>query len=745
MTALFFASYAAAPRRAASRFAPCFVNRFVSRLDGHLVSHRTNVCVMVLALCAWTTLSILPSMFSFTFPAQAQAPAAVSKGSARASKAANTGNTGNTGNTASSANSASAANSAATVLATVGNEKVTYAALEEAYKKNMTSKTTPFAQLPADSVREFLNLYVNYRLKVQDAIARGLLDRAIVNPNVDTIAARRRFKFKVGLILSTIKAGEDSTRAYKRSLAIINLITKQKKDFIAVLKDSTNDEYGKQAGGDYGWLTSGTLVRQIEDIVCAKLKVGDVWTQPVRTPEGGQAGYFVVKLLALEPHISVLGRQIVVPFRDRDSVPHSVTKSTADSIANIIKTSNDKSGEVYARLARELSTERVSGERGGLFNTYYSELTGYADGNNRYKIRPAIVSALESVPDGTLVAEPVETELGYHVLRRDSSKQGADEREALKRLYKQGGGFEADKKAFIESIQKKQSGKTNPQALAAFLSAVDSVMGFNAEQARMLPTKLLGETLFSFGSANFSVERFRDSLLKSSAVRGYTMNRRGVEAAISKLRSDLVLESMLGSLEKTYPEFATLMREFHDGILIFRVEEQEIWSKMKFDTVRARAYHDTIKTRFQMPVRYDLSEILVNSDSLAQALRKRPDLTVKFDSLASALTVREGFKPLKGKWGPVEVWQSVVVEPASKLKVGEFTKVIPYDKGYGFVRLNAVIAAHQKTFEEAIPDFAAPFQDMMQKELTQKWLTSLRQKFPVSIDQPTIDKLWKRG
>jgi peptidyl-prolyl cis-trans isomerase SurA len=645
----------------------------------------------------------------------------------------------------------------AVVLAKVGKEFITAKVLEEAYRKNASVKTTSFSQLHADSLREFLNLYINYRLKVQDAVERGfetkpdvladiaqnrsslampyLTDRVLTNPALDTMIQRRKSQFKVGLILSRIGAKEDSARALKRSQSIIKLITKGGQDFMKVLKDSTEDEYGKRSDGDYGWVVAGQLVRELEDAVYT-LKVGEVYPYPVRTSAGNMPGYFVVKLLEMKPRVSILGSQILVVLRD--SADTNAIRAKAQMLLDSVR-----AGKNFATIAKQYSEDKSTAEYGGQFPAYYNDLTGYINGL-RYKWRPEIVSAMYALRDGE-VSGLVQTDLGFHVLRRDSTMPGGDDRESLKRFYKQYQ-FEDDKKRLIESMKKKQGVKINQKTLAAFLKPLDASEPFNEEQAAKLPAKLLTETIFSSGAASFDVARFRDSLLKSSLVRGYSLTRDGMTTAIDKLSEALVIEGMLANLERDYPEFATLMREFHDGILIFRVEEQEIWSKMKFDTARARVYHDSIKSRFQTPVKYDFSEIFFKKDSTAQLALKKLKAGANFDSLAAAATEREGYKEKKGRWKPVESWETVLTDHVTKLQPNEVSaKPFPNEGGFSICRLNVVVQPRQKTFEEAIPDFAAQFQDAVQKELMQKWLASLREKYPVSVEQATIDKLWRRG
>ena len=64
-------------------------------------------------------------------------------------------------------------NPAERIILTVGPEKITFADLEKAFKKNMNRKDMNFFDISRDSLNEFIDLFVKYRLKVLDAIGRG--------------------------------------------------------------------------------------------------------------------------------------------------------------------------------------------------------------------------------------------------------------------------------------------------------------------------------------------------------------------------------------------------------------------------------------------------------------------------------------------------------------------------------------------------------------------------------------------
>jgi peptidyl-prolyl cis-trans isomerase SurA len=654
-----------------------------------------------------------------------------------------------------------------TVLAKVGSETITYKILEDAFRKNLNNKNAKLSALSADSLRDFLNLYINYRLKVQDAKARGidkkedivqdikqnraslaapyLFEKIIVAPRVDTAMERRKVQFKVGLIYSQI-INDDTVRAFTRSRAMLEQI-KKGADFRQLAKDSSDDAYFKSLGGEMPMVTSDRILREIENAAFS-MKVGDVFPTPIRS-YFSKPGYYIVKLLAIEPRVAVRGRIIQIkPDEQKDSASAQlVAKQRADSIYALLQKGAD-----FAETAKKYSQDAYA-EYGGLFPSYYTATTGYLNGL-RYRF-PENVDAwlFDAKRKNGDVSEPIPTYAGSYIMRRDSSKIGGDDREEMKRFYKRVH-FESDKKVFFDSVKKARKYVLSEKNMAAFIKALDTTRpSMDSTQKAKLPKKLLTQELAAFTGYKLSVGNFADSLLQRQDLRGFSLNKQGISQALDKVIESAVTDALTRNMEKEFPDFAALMKEFEEGILIFRVEEQEVWSKMKFDTVKARTWYEPQKDKYKTKESFDFSEIWVQSDSLAQSLYKRLQDNMKaknpspnlFDSLAMQFTERPGYKEKKGRWEPFDAREYTIPGEFKKRgsKVGDILAPFPFQGGISIPRLNAILPVRVKTFDEAIPDFAAQFQDLQQKELTQKWLESLRTKYPVVVEEAAIKSIAK--
>jgi parvulin-like peptidyl-prolyl isomerase len=72
---------------------------------------------------------------------------------------------------------------------------------------------------------------------------------------------------------------------------------------------------------------------------------------------------------------------------------------------------------------------------------------------------------------------------------------------------------------------------------------------------------------------------------------------------------------------------------------------------------------------------------------------------------------------------------------------GDILGPFPFEDGYSIVRVNKIEPVRTKTFEEAIPDFAPEYQEMMQKKLESTWISKLREKFGVKVYEDKLNKV----
>jgi peptidyl-prolyl cis-trans isomerase SurA len=356
--------------------------------------------------------------------------------------------------------------------------------------------------------------------------------------------------------------------------------------------------------------------------------------------------------------------------------------------------------------------------------------------------------ALFNLKDGE-ISKPVKSEFGFHIIKRqdtkspDFDKERSDLRKIYKRLY-----FEDDKKKLIDDIAKSLNFKVNPEVFAELLANLDSSATTLKEGwDKNIPQNLQKQNIYSINNESKDVNFLVGKLNKEVELRGIATNKEGINKAVNILIEPVIFENATKNMEQEYPDFNQLMKEFKDGILLFKVEAQEVWDKMKFDSTMARKYFDTLSKKFYTDDMYDFTEIFILNDSVAKAIYKRVSNGEDFNKVAGVETQRDNYREKRGEWGFMSVKLNHIAKYIQEQKANAGTILPPFKSGTGFsiVRVNGYHAPRVKVFNEAISDIAPMYQELLQKNLTINWLNNIKKKYPVKINDKVISDLMRKS
>jgi peptidyl-prolyl cis-trans isomerase SurA len=638
------------------------------------------------------------------------------------------------------------------VIAEVNGEAITFGELDKAYKKNLNRAELDLSKIEHDSLMSFLDLYINYRLKVQDALEQNydenmevmedirnnrkmlaetfFYDSKLINPKVDRLLEMRKEEFLISVILfqkdPTGDAKKD-TDIFNKANKILDSI-KNGGDFAYFAKTYSDD---KATGGNGGripqWITSGRVQKQMEDVVYT-LQAGEIYPKLAET----NYGYFIIKVDERVPRKFVLGGHILI---QKGGEPDSlIVKRFVDSLAKSIRDNKN-----FAEMAKEHSADTQSGAQGGNFGEFYSRSTGFE--KNGRQIMSEVEKAMFALKDGE-TSEPVKTLIGYHIIKRNETKDAEveNERGAMKKLYKKLY-MNDDKRMLLDELKKEFGYEVNNKVMNHLLSSVDNERtNLDSAWDSKIDPGMNDEILFQVQDVKYTLGQFVTEMNRRSDMRGTNLNAAGIKQAIDKIVDPEVFYFATKNLENENQEFADLMREFRDGILLFKVEAERVWDKLQFDSVLAKQYFDTTKQEFIREEMYDLTEVYVLDNNIADsvylAIKKGADI----GALAEEKTVRYGFREKKGNWGEVSTVKNAVAKIIKEkgLKEGEVSRPFEIESGFAVVKLNKIIPSRKKTFEEAIPDLAPVVQDLLQQKLTREWIAELKEKFDVEIYEDVI-------
>jgi peptidyl-prolyl cis-trans isomerase SurA len=468
-------------------------------------------------------------------------------------------------------------------------------------------------------------------------------EKNLSEPYVDHLVKQREKEFLVAIMLFPLQYNPatqipDTTESYKKAMDALTKI-KNGEDFAETAKKYSEDpETAKRGGMIPNYITSGKVQRPIEEAIFST-PVGSFFPELIKT----QYGYFIIKVINASERKMVKAGQILIAINDtRDSV--SAYKK-ADSLLELLR-----SGKDFGKIAKENSDDKVTAAKNGELGEYYSRSTGLEGAN--YPLVAEFEKALYNLKDGE-ISGLVKSEFGFHIIKRETTKapdfdkERSDLRKIYKRLY-----FEDDKKKLMDDLSKSLNFKINNEVFNQFISNLDSNSTTLKEGwDKNIPESLHSQTIYSINNESKDVSYLVGKLNKDVELRGIATNKDGINKALNILIEPVVFENATKNMEQEYPDFNQLMKEFKDGILLFKVEAQEVWDKMKFDSTMARKFFDTLSKKFYTDDMYDFTEIFILNDSVAKDIYKRVSNGEDFNKVAGTETQRDNYREKRGEWG----------------------------------------------------------------------------------------------
>lgn len=628
------------------------------------------------------------------------------------------------------------------IVADYGNYEITMGEFEEAYAKN-SGGVEAAKDDSLNSLKKFLDLFVNYKMKLRDAVVRGytvdqdmqkelieykkniggtlFLEDRLFEPGMKEIYERRKTEIHAAHILLLPDTLMTDDQCVVLGNQLIERINKGE-SFEDIAKEYSKDTYTKDRGGVVGWVTSGLIVSvPIEDAIY-NTETGKIFPELVKS----QFGYHILKALNKVPRKpQVKAQHILAAFRD--------TTGNIDSLKALekIKLVQKKlsEGEDFGKLASEYSDDIASGKQ---------------NGNLGYFTRGRMVPEFENTAFNLKVNEIspiIETSFGYHLIKVNEIQPLPTyeaEKEELKQMFQRVRHKDAFK-LLIDKLKKEFQYSVNNDNYNKLLANADSIKVDANYKGSFINKEFGALNIFNVNKNNYVI----DSLFGFLQFKGAFLNREFDKAvlddAIEQFASEKLIEEKAMVYDNEDSEFAKLMSEYEKGIYLFKILEEEIWSKVVVDSVMIENYYNKNKERFRWKDRVEFKELYLTNDSLANNYYSMAVSGYDFDSLSVKYTQRRGYENTSGYSGLVEIDANELSIKANALEnIGDITPPFPFQDGWSIVQLVSRDAARFKTFDEAKAEIASLLQESESKRLEESYLNKLR-----SIYQPNLyyDKL----
>ena len=191
-------------------------------------------------------------------------------------------------------------------------------------------------------------------------------------------------------------------------------------------------------------------------------------------------------------------------------------------------------------------------------------------------------------------------------------------------------------------------------------------------------------------------------------------------------------------LEEKYPDFRLLVQEYHDGILLFDLMDKQVWKKAELDTAGIKSFYEENKNDYMWGKRVKTIVITAYNQENLEKAEELLKQDISSDSI-KAVVKNEGLKGMTIKSPYFQQGDNVDVDEMEWVE--GTVKVIPstVDKTTKLIKILEVREPEPKTYKEARGVITSAYQS----KLEQDWLESLKEKYPVSVNDKMLEKVNK--
>ncbi|MCX8018890.1 MAG: peptidylprolyl isomerase [Chitinophagaceae bacterium] len=624
-------------------------------------------------------------------------------------------------------------------LFTYGNHKVDVSEFLKAFGKNNINPATP----KAEALREYLDLYIRSKLKIQEAYERGydtlphlkeemanlreqILPNYLQNPEqlnrlVQEAFQRSQKDIRAAHIFVSFlnpQGRYDSVAAEKKLQNILSRLRKGE-DFARVARTFSDDTVSGKQGGDLGFITVFTLPYAFENAIYG--------TRPgnISSPVKSKAGYHIFKNLGERKAVGKIKLQqilLVFPPGADDHVKKQIALR-ADSLYKRIL-----AGDNFSRLASEFSNDYVTAASGGVMQEMS---VGEFD--------PAFEARVRLLKKDGEVTKPFLTSHGWHIVKRLSVKpvitdpNNREYRDELRQKILADPYRNKNDEYIIEVVKQKKGFSILPYSEEALWNMSDSVLDGKPMTSGWAITAFT--PLFRVGDSVYDANDW----VNYAYLYRYKEDGSGIKPwpeVRENWHRHLILQYYKDHLEDFNEEFKRQIDDFRDGNLFFEIMQREVWNRSMTDTAELKTVYEKNKEKYIWKQSAD-AVIFYCSDlntakTVYERLKKNPSA---WKLLPDEFPEKVLFDSSRYEWNQIpglkgKPYARQITEP--EINKNDNTASLAY-----------IFKIHEKptprSFAEAKGMVINDYQALLEKELDEK----LRKKFPVTINQDVLAKMLK--
>lgn len=624
------------------------------------------------------------------------------------------------------------------VVMTINNKPVTKSEFLQIYTKN-----NPNPSFDKDSLDQYMELFEVFKLKVAEAEALGydtiprlkkelegykrqlalpyLIDSVQNQAMVQEAYNRTITEVRCSHILVKLDPNaspKDTLAAYNRLLGLKARIEKGE-DFASVAKSKLGSEDPSVVnnGGDLGYFTAFQMVYPFEEKAYTT-SVGSI-SEPFRT----RFGYHILKVTDKRP------------ARGTIKVAHLMISTGRDATTETRQNAEKKINEIYDSLAAGSSWEKMVSAYSEDANSIKraGELPAFGSGTSQRMVLEFedAAFALKNVGE---FSKPVKTQYGYHIIKLiewTPVKSFDNMRRELQAKVNKDERSKVTQDSFVQKLRSQYdyqfAGDKNLEWFFANLDSTYFVGKWNAEKLKS------NKTLFVLDGKKFKQQDFAKYVEKNFR----TVRKDEVAVVVKQLyqqwEKNQILAYEESLLPAKYPAYKSLVQEYHDGIILYEIMQDQVWNKAVKDTAGLRTFFNENSGKYVWNERLDATVYECKDEHIAvqvYGMLLQAD-TVNSKDVLEVIN-KDSELNLKVRMNKFEVAQTPYLQKRNF--TAGLNPVYSVDGKWYVVKVAEVLPPAPKEFSEAKGIATSDYQTYLEK----KWLEALRLKHKIVINEDVL-------
>jgi len=597
------------------------------------------------------------------------------------------------------------------------------------YKKN----NVPNSQAEFVDLQDYAELYLRYKLKVQAAKDQGLdtdtgflqeyrryrkqlADKYISNGEVtqemvEEIYHRMKTEVNASHILLALPKNatpSDTLEVYNKAIDILKQI-KNGTSFKKLAIEYSEDPSVKTNNGNLGWFKAYKMVYPFEE-AAYEIDVNEV-SEPVRT----DFGYHLIKKNEERPSKG----KVKVSHIMKRLLPNDSTESVKSEIFKIYE--KVKEGEDFADLAKQFSDHQATASNGG-------ELAPFGIGDMNSTRFEDVAFSLD---ENNSISKPFKTKFGWHIVKYNGNipVEPLDKiKDEVIRKIKT-----SDRsKRLISNIKKDLMNQYDVKINYELLSSLEERIDESILNYKWIYSRADGDNsnwILKIDDQYFWLDEFLNDIQKQQrSLKGDSVVDK-INIAIDRFTYAKLISVHNKNLEDVSPDFASEIKTYYEGLLLFEIMEIKIWKSVQKDSAALKKYYDENRDNFISPTSID--GYLV-SDSDKKIINEIKEVIGK-DTLQ---TIKKSFPKSIFKTLKKADIKSSFLPYELRLELNN-ARVYKHNGQFICVYITKIHPSEILEFKEV----RGRVIDQLQKNREEEWITELKSEYEIYMNRDLIDSL----